>query len=85
MDEEDKRHHISAGLRPIEWDTRPASLASEIRGFLKTVRDEGTPIDSGGGDRYADLWVTVQGVEYHITVSKSRKQVISEGKETNAI
>lgn len=84
MNEENRRHHISAALRPVEWDNRPASLASEIREFLKTVRDQGTPIDSGGGDGCADLWVTVQGVEYYITVQKSRKQVISEGRATNA-
>lgn len=81
MDEQsDKRHVEFLGMLPADWDQRPAGLASEIRSFLDSLKDEGTAIDSGGGDGSADLWVTVQGVEYFINVRKSNNQLVREGK-----
>lgn len=79
-DESDKRHAIVAGILPAGWDQKPFGLASEIRAFLSSVKDEGAEIDSGSGDGTADLWVTVQGVEYFISIHKSNKQLVREGK-----
>lgn len=79
-DKSDKRHTIVAGMLPADWDQKPFGLAGEIRAFLGSVKDEGTEIDSGSGDGCADLWVTVQGVEYFISVRKSNKQLVREGK-----
>lgn len=76
----DKRHAQVADLMPSEWDRRPFGLASELRQFLSTIKDVDTSIDSGGSDGAGDLWVTVQGVEYFITIRKSNKQLIQEGK-----
>lgn len=78
--ESDKRHVVVASILPAEWDQKPFGLASEIRAFLAAAKDEGTEIDSGSGDGCADLWVTVQGVEYFISVRKSNKQLVREGK-----
>lgn len=78
----DKRHHQVAHLRPADWDNRPAGLADELRAFLKSVKDEKTEIDSGSGDGHADLWVTVQGIEYFVSVRKSNKQLAKEGRPT---
>lgn len=75
----DERHKKVLDMVPPEWDRKPLGLASELRGFLQTIKDEGTHIDSGGGDGTGDLWVTVQGVEYFIAVNKSNKQLIAEG------
>ena len=47
---------------------------------MTSVKDEGTAIDSGSGDGCADLWVTVQGVEYFISIRKSNNQLAREGK-----
>lgn len=77
-DASDKRHFGVASILPDGWDRRPFSLATEIRAFLKSIADANTSIDSGGGDGTGDLWVTVQGVEYYVTVAKSKKQMIRE-------
>lgn len=77
-DDSDKRHTIMHGMIPAEWDRKPAGIASEIREFLKSIKDEGTNIDSGGMDGCADLWVTVQDVEYHIGIQKSKAQLAKE-------
>lgn len=73
--ESDKRHATVADLLPIDWDRKPFILASEIRGFLDDIKDEGTNIDSGSGDGCADLWVTVDGVEHYISIKRSLKMV----------
>ena len=46
----DRRVKIVHDLIPPEWDKVPLSLAHELREFLKSIVDEGTNIDSGGGD-----------------------------------
>lgn len=76
----DKRHALVASMLPAGWDQKPFGLAGEIRTFLGSVKDEGTEIDSGSGDGTADLWVTVQGVEYFISIRKSNNQLVREGK-----
>lgn len=63
---------------PNGWDRRPVGLAHEISRFLESVKDQGTAIDSGTNGVTGDLWVTVQGVEYFITIQKSKKQLASE-------
>lgn len=69
---------LAAGLG---WDTGARSLAHEIRTMLlASVADQGTGIDSGGGDGNADLWVTVQGVKYYINIRHSNTQLLKDGK-----
>lgn len=65
---------------PADWDRKPLSLAHEIRMFLDNVKDQGTEIDSGTDGTCGDLWVTIQGIEYLITVKKSNNQLAKEGK-----
>ena len=45
------------------------SLRNEIRQFLETVKDHGTDINAGCGAGEGDLYVTVQGREFRITVA----------------
>ena len=80
MTDDPARARAMMDIIPSHWDRSPIVLAREIRSFLASVKDEGTGIDSGGCDGGGDLWVTVQGVEYFITIRKSNKQLISEGK-----
>lgn len=79
MSNSNERHRHVAGVLPEHWDRRPFALASEIREFLATVKDAGTEIDSGGMDGTGDLWVTVQGVEYFVSVRRSNKQLVADG------
>lgn len=73
MSDSDKRHNQMMQLAPDNWDKKPLGLASELRSYLEAVKDEGTAIDSGGGDEMGDLWVTVQGVEYFIAIRPSKQ------------
>jgi hypothetical protein len=79
----DKQVKIVHDLLPPEWDNGPLSLAHEIRNLLKSVVDENTGIDSGGGDGMADLWATVGGVEYFITIKRSRATELPNGERAN--
>lgn len=65
---------------PPDWDARPLSLAHEISGFLESIKDEGTHIDSGTDGVQGDLWVKVQGVEYFVSVKRSQWQIVQDGK-----
>jgi hypothetical protein len=78
-DDSEQVKRVMARLPP-EWDAAPYSFAEEIAGFLRSVKDEGTSIDSGTDGASGDLWVTVQGVEYLIVVRKSHAQSLKEGK-----
>ena len=69
----DKRVKMVHDLIPDDWDRGPLGLAHELREFLKSIVDEGTNIDSGGGDGIADLWPKIGGIEYHIAI-KSKKE-----------
>jgi hypothetical protein len=40
----------------------------ELEAFLRTIIDEGTYIDSGGGFGQADLWPRIGGKEFLVTV-----------------
>lgn len=73
MSESDKRKRIVADLRPTDWDVVPAIVAGEIGELLKTIVDQGTNIDSGYGNGCGDLWFTINGVEFFLTVSRSKK------------
>lgn len=61
MDSDDRHTHIQK-MAPSDWDSRPASLATEIRDFMKSIKDEETPIDSSIGHNYSDLWVMINDV-----------------------
>lgn len=76
----DERHTVAAQMMPAAWDRSAFGLAGEIRSFLMSVKDEGTAIDSGGGDGTGDIWVTVGGIEYFVSIRKSNKQLHREGK-----
>jgi len=78
-EENNKRVAEVVRLLPTEWDGTPYSLALEIREFLQTIVDTDTHIDSGTGDGNADLWATIQGVEFYINIRKSNSQLLSEG------
>jgi hypothetical protein len=70
MDDQTK---LVLDMIPDGWDKNPYLLALEIRELLQSVKDEGTNIDSGTNGEVGDLWLTVQGVEYYITIKKSNK------------
>lgn len=59
-------------LIPADWDRRALSLAHELRRMMLPMVDEGTSIDSGGGDGDADLWPVIGGVEMHINIRPAR-------------
>ncbi len=69
----DERVRQVMDLIPPDWDKGPMVLSTEIRNFLKSIVDEGTSIDSGGGDGIADLHPVVGGVEYHVQITTARK------------
>jgi hypothetical protein len=73
MSESEKRRRIVADLRPTDWDVEPAIVTEEIRNLLTSIIDHGTNIDSGCGNGCGDLWFTVGGVEFFMTVSRSKK------------
>ena len=75
----DIRHKKVLEMAPPGWDMGPMGLATEIKNFLKSAKDEGTSVDSGTGDGDADLWVTVQGVEYYINIRRSNNQLVKDG------
>lgn len=76
-DREESARHLH-DIIPPDWDRKPLSLAHEIRGFLDSVKDQGTEIDSGTDGISGDLWVTIQGIEYLITIKKSGAQLAKE-------
>lgn len=53
-------------------DTKPLTLALEIRKFLETIKDHGTSIDYGVGFGESDLHVKINGEEWHIAVKRSK-------------
>jgi hypothetical protein len=73
---EKERAKITMGLidQIMPPDVREAySLIQEIRERIKPMTDEGTSMDTGGGFGSADLWFTVQGVEYSMSVGRVAK------------
>jgi hypothetical protein len=78
MSEQERMRRVM-DLIPADWDRKPVSLIYEIRGFLENVKDQGTSMDSGTDGTCGDLWVTIQGIEYFITVKKSNAQLAKEG------
>ena len=68
-------------LIPAEWDKTALVFVDELRKALDHLKDQGTSIDTGGGDGCADLWIKVGGVEFYLTVRKSNNQLASEGRE----
>lgn len=57
---------------------QPVTIAHEIAQLLRSIKDEGTEIDTGSGMGGADLWITSGGVEWFITVRKSDYQIAKE-------
>jgi hypothetical protein len=81
MDESDKRHtEVNTIAANLVWDRGALSVAGEIRAFLlSNVADAGTGVDSGCGNGNADLWVTVDGVEYYIHIRLSNAEKLTRG------
>ena len=48
----------------------PLAVRDELIAFLDQIKDQGTHIDRGGGAGAADLWVTLGGIEYCVTVRR---------------
>lgn len=71
-EEGDKRVRIVHEMIPENWNKGPLALAHELRTLMKNIVDEGTSIDSGGGDGIADLHPIIGGIEYHIQIKQSR-------------
>lgn len=61
-----------ADLVPADWDRRALTFAHELRRLLLPIVDQGTSIDSGGGDNCADIWPVIDGVEMHVQITASR-------------
>jgi hypothetical protein len=56
------------------FNPHSVGLRDEIARFLESVKDHGTSIDTGAGlNGCGDLWVTVQGAEYFISIRQSSK------------
>lgn len=56
------------------------SVSDFIRGHLEHIKDEGSAIDIGKGFGLRDLWVTIDGVEYFVTVRLSAVQEARNSK-----
>jgi hypothetical protein len=59
-------------LAPSDWDTRPLRFVARLKDLLAGIADG--EIDTGGGDGSADLWVSVDGIEFYINVRPSKTQ-----------
>lgn len=69
------RKGIARAIRPPEWDGSPAAMRDELATLLRrTMADEGSSMDTGTGPDSADLWVSVGGVEFFVTIKRSRSQ-----------
>jgi hypothetical protein len=79
-DASDKRHSQVARLLPEDWDRRPFAVATEIRQLLNTIKDADTTIDSASGSDTAYLWVTIDGIEYYISIRRSNLQLARQEK-----
>ena len=80
-DDSEKRTNIANGLAfgVDGWENRPRSFMLELRELLRSIKDTDTHIDSGGGDGTGDLWVTVGGIEYFVSVRLSNNQIAKDG------
>ena len=65
-----------------DGDRKPLSVTDELRGLLDSVKDHGTEISSGTDGVSGDLWITIQGIEYFISIRKSNFQLSKERKLT---
>lgn len=78
-DEKDREKHVFEVASNAGFDMRPYSVVTELKRVLASLADHGTSMDSGTGSRSADLWLTIGGVEYFLTVRPSNNQLIKEG------
>ena len=75
MSDEKDRTVLNLAAAQPGWDTRPLTLAYEVKTFLQSIKDAGTEVDSGTDGKSADLWVTVSGVEYFINIKPRRAAI----------
>ncbi len=87
-----ERERVVMDIGLAHWDGAPYSLALEIIRLLGGMTDDGTGIDSGEGRLWpkgaptaiegqaeANLWATIDGVEFYITIRKSNNQLLKDG------
>lgn len=55
------------------------TIRDELRSMIQSaMADEGSAVDSESGNGEGDLWFTVDGIEYYLTVRKSNAQIARE-------
>lgn len=74
MDEKQRVQEVRSLAQFAGWDTAHFDVSNVIRALLKSIIDQGTAIDSGGGPESSDLWFTIGGVEYYLNVRRSNKE-----------
>jgi hypothetical protein len=57
---------------PAGWDLRPITLVQEIRTLIKPLTDEGSSMDTGTANGEADMWFTVGGAEFLMTIKSPK-------------
>jgi hypothetical protein len=72
MTEQDRSNALARKALPGEWDQGPFNLADELRQMLKSVVDQGTSVDCGSGNGFADLWPVIEGVAFHVRVTRCK-------------
>jgi hypothetical protein len=60
------------------WEMDHLKALHIIRAALCHVIDRGTAMDTGCGPQTADMWLTIGGVEYYMTLHKSNNQLDKE-------
>jgi hypothetical protein len=61
----------------LDYPGDAAQVRDLIREYLKPQVDHGSSMDGGGGLGSADLWLTLGGVEYIVTVKRPTRSNIS--------
>lgn len=59
-------------LSEVDYPGDACAARNLIRDAMRPYVDKGTSMDGGGGFGQADLWMTVGGVEYLVSVKPTR-------------
>lgn len=52
----------------LDYPMDAADVRDLIRDMMRSQVDEGSPMDTGGGCGAADLWLSLGGLEFYISV-----------------